>query len=662
MPIGTTNAKINSSVKHYALYRTFERALEQCKYFKLGGPGIIALVTPEGKAADDYKACAVAFLYEGLERDDWDHVGFACIAATDKPQHVKDEFYEKCGKRQRAVLFTETRSLPPIVTVAVDTFIDLQPINENDLREACAQVLKLRMSAKQARQLLSFPPDLMFAALRRNSTAANAIFRLRSVPPSNPEAAPIEEQAPRLEDLHGYGAAKEWGLQLAKDLKAWRCGRLKWSEVDCGLLLAGPPGVGKTIFARALAKTCGVNFVATSIGQWQAKGHLGDLLKAMRADFASAVDKAPSILLIDELDSIGDRSKFSGEYAPYSIQVVNALLEALDGSAKRDGLVIIGATNFPEKIDPAILRPGRLDRHVVIGLPNLVDRVAIIDQMLGEQAVEGIDKLGPPTEAMSGADLDRMVRDAKKRARRENRPVILGDLMSQLPELLKISGAYRHAISIHEAGHAVVGRALGLGVFLGVKVASQINPRLEVQSAGGASFEFPVLEVRNEQRYRDEICLRLAGIAAERSILGSHGDGCGVGPTSDLAIATDLAVQMETKSGMGARLYQFGRGTAWDQFGAQSVPWLFDRVNEILRAEMARANDILAATRALLIAIAKELENKGSVTSERFDELRDELAAEAFTLAIKPVPDVGVQKSNSLMTDPSVSREKEARR
>ena len=95
---------------------------------------------------------------------------------------------------------------------------------------------------------------------------------------------------------------------------------------------------------------------------------------------------------------------------------------------------------------------------------------------------------------------------------------MLADMMSQLPGLLKISGAYRHAISIHEAGHAVVGRALGLGVFLGVRVASQINPRLEVQSAGGASFEFPVLEIRNEQRYRDEICLRLAGIAAERLI------------------------------------------------------------------------------------------------------------------------------------------------
>ncbi|WP_025596098.1 AAA family ATPase [Agrobacterium tumefaciens] len=639
MPISTKNTKIHSSVKHYALYRTFERALDQCRHFKLGGPGIIGLVVPAGTAAVDYKSSAVAFLYEGVEREEWDHLGFACIDLTDKPQRIKDEFDDKCGKRQRAILITETTSLPPVVTVAVDTFIDLEPINEDDLREACSQVLKLRMSAKQARQLLTFPPDLMFAALSRNITATNAIFRLKSVPTDVAEATPIRESPRRLEDLHGYGSAKEWGLQLSGDLEAWRSGRLKWSDVDRGLLLAGPPGVGKTIFARALAETCGVNFVATSVSQWQAKGHLGDLLKAMRADFASAVDKAPSIILIDELDSIGDRSKFTGEYASYSVQVVNALLEALDGTSKRDGLVVIGATNFPERIDPAILRPGRLDRHVVIGLPGVADRVAIVKQMLGEHVVEGLDALGPPTEAMSGADLDRMVHDAKKRARRGNRQVILADFMLQLPDLIKIDGAYRHAISIHEAGHAVVGRTLGHGVFRGVKVAARINPRIEVQSAGGASFEFPVVEFRDEQRCRDEICLRLAGIAAERLVLGSHGDGCGVGPTSDLAIATDVALTMETKSAMGDQLYQFGRETAWDQYGHQSVPWLFDRVNNILREEMARATDIVAAKRPLLIAVANELEEIGSVSPERFVEIRDQVDADAFLTAITRVPD-----------------------
>ncbi|EJC80662.1 ATP-dependent Zn protease [Rhizobium leguminosarum bv. trifolii WSM2297] len=662
MAISTINAKMASSVETFALYRTFERALEQCNDFKLGGPGIVGLVTPEGKAAEDYKACAVAFLYEGVERDDWDNVGYACISATDKPDHVKSEFAGKCWRRNRAIVITETRNLPLLVSVAVDKFIELDTIGEDDLRVACAYVLKLKMTAKQARQLLAFPPDLMFAAIRRNSTAADAIRRLNSVSPTSPAVKPIEESLPRLEELHGYGDAKEWGLQLAKDLAAWKAGILKWSEVDRGLLLSGPPGVGKTIFARALAETCEVNFVATSVVQWQAKGHLGDLLKAMRAEFASAVNKAPCILLLDELDSIGDRNTFTGEHASYSIQIVNALLEALDGSVKRDGLVVIGATNFPGKIDAAIRRPGRLDRHVVIGMPSSADRVAIIGQMLGEHELTDLHTLGPLTEAMAGADLAQMVRDAKKRARREDRRVTLSDLTSQLPELIQITGYYRHTVAIHEAGHTVVGNALGLGMFVGVTVVNQLNPRFELQSAGGARFEFPALHIRNEQRFRDEICLRLAGIAAERLILGSHGDGCGLGPTSDLAIATDLALQMETKTGMGARLYQFGKGTAWDAFGAQSVPWLMDRVDEILRREMARAGDIVAAQRSLLLAVTKELEDTGFVLPDRFDHLRKEFEKGPSVAPIKRVRDPGRRASGTSQGDSRSRSSKEAQR
>ncbi|MBY3328782.1 AAA family ATPase [Rhizobium laguerreae] len=627
MPTGTTNEKINSSINHYTLYRTFERALARCRAFHLGGSGIVVLVTPNRKPAADYKTCAIAYLYQGIERDDWDHVGYACISATDKPERMKSEFYDKCSTRERAIVISETRNLPPVISVTADTFIDLEPINEDDLREACVKVLKLNITAKQASRLLAFPRDLMLAALRRNSSAADTIRRLSSVSSIEPEGKPIEESPPRLENLHGYGAAKEWGLQLAKDLKSWRAGKLKWSDVDRGLLLSGPPGVGKTIFARALAETCGVNFVATSVVQWQAKGHLGDLLKAMRAEFASAIDKAPSILLLDELDSIGDRNTFTGEYASYSIQVVNALLEALDGSANRDGLVVIGATNFPEKIDAAIRRSGRLDRHVKIGMPSSADRIVILAQMLEDPDFPGLGLLGPQTEGMSGADLARMVRDAKKRARREDRDVTVADLISQLPPVIRIEGEYRHAVAVHEAGHTVVGKALGLGHFVGVAVVHQIDPRIEIQSAGGASFEFPTVHIRNEQRYRDEICLRLAGIAAERLILGSHSDGCGIGPTSDLAIATDLALQMETKAGMGARLYHFGKSAGWEDFGAQSAPWLMDRVEGILREEMARAEGIVAAHRPLLMALTRELEEIGAVLPKRLDELRNEVVS-----------------------------------
>lgn len=118
------------------------------------------------------------------------------------------------------------------------------------------------------------------------------------------------KQGPTLEDLHGYGAARDWGLALSADLQAYRSGTLNWTEIDSrGLLLSGPPGVGKTSYVRALARTAKVPLVATSVAEWNSSDHLGGTLRTIREVFASARAKAPAILFIDEVDGISDCSK-----------------------------------------------------------------------------------------------------------------------------------------------------------------------------------------------------------------------------------------------------------------------------------------------------------------------------------------------------------------
>ena len=202
------------------------------------------------------------------------------------------------------------------------------------------------------------------------------------------------EDAPPLEELAGYGTAREEGLAIAEDLRAYKSGRLGWSSVARGMVLAGPPGTGKSLFARALSRSAGVPLVIGSIGAWQSHktGHLGDMLSAMRASFEDARKQAPCILFVDELDSVGDRSRFSEHNRDYSVQVVNAFLEQLDGAVGREGVVVCGATNAPERIDPAVLRPGRMERVVWIGLPQLDDLIAMLRTHLNDVAVTVTDQ------------------------------------------------------------------------------------------------------------------------------------------------------------------------------------------------------------------------------------------------------------------------------
>ncbi len=225
---------------------------------------------------------------------------------------------------------------------------------------------------------------------RSRSSSSSTSFRDRAVKGSGSEIVrPVPKQTiecdpfvPTVERLHGYGEARNWALDLKQDLQLWKEEKIEWSALSTKLLLSGPPGTGKTSFARALSNTLQLPLIATSVSTWLEASYLGDVVRRMKLAFEEAGAHAPAILFIDEIDGIGRRGQGKA-YDDYWNTVVNKALELLDGAVRSSGIVIVGATNHPDVIDPALLRSGRLERHIRIPPPDIDALAGILRHHLG---------------------------------------------------------------------------------------------------------------------------------------------------------------------------------------------------------------------------------------------------------------------------------------
>ncbi|MBO9170021.1 AAA family ATPase [Rhizobium sp. L245/93] len=581
---------------------------------------LAALVIPD---ADDYTLYYQAAHYfleatNGLgEEGNFAKEEVQHVTAKMDAKEIK-KLLNKTAKRS-IILFDSDGQFTNEVRLAADVCAVIPPPPPSYFRAAVFNVLNVSLSWEDASYLTTVPTEHLQLAFLTHRSPKDAVGRLRALPKDDePLEAPSGSGGPTLHELAGYGDAKTWGIELARDLTDWKDGRIAWKDVDRGVLLSGPPGTGKTMFAAALARTCHASIVYYSAAQWQAQGHLGDLLAAMRQAFSSAKASTPCILFIDEIDSFGDRKKLDRFDSDYRRQVVNGFLECLDGGESRDGVVVVGATNDPDYVDPAIKRPSRLGRHIQIQLPHDEDRIAILKHhseidLSGDAHV----KFVRATRGSTGDDIGQIVRDARRLARRHNRPINEKDILATLPEVRDIPHTHLHQAAIHEIGHVIVAVTLDGASVAEIQIDKTAIRGLDQQITGKALIKRSSDRRRDRSYYLDEIAIALGGIAAEELVFGSYSDSASGLNYADLVRATNLATAIEGCLAMGETLV----AEVWSDVRSLEAmrihdPWLCKRVDAILRQQFDRVKVTLGDNQALLNRLAAELLRAGKLEGD----------------------------------------------
>lgn len=614
--------KLHQSFPRFIAYCGIVRACRAIPQFRLQKPVVLGIIVPDGADMGAYQS-GVEYATHGASMlgGGGNHSEVIVRTANFRKRADDGELSKALAKKPRVVVLAENDAcIPDDLRLAADAVIQVDPIQPRHIRAAAKLCLDLTVTSEQAEFIATVPLPVIVSALRRGRPVAKAIEMMKKA--TMPKVRDLS--GPTLDDLHGLGEAGEWGRELATDLVDWKVGKIGWEDVDRGILLSGPPGTGKTTFAGALARTCGVHLVLGSLGRWQSTGHLGDLLKAMRAAFNEARTNAPSIIFIDEIDAVGDREKFSDHNAQYCTEVVAALLECIDGAEGREGVVVVGACNHPHKLDAALVRAGRLDRHVQIPLPDQKGSEGILRWHLQGLLLDtDLSGIAAKTEGWNGASLEQLVRQARRRARRERREMALDDLSAELPSPVPIPPEMRRRAAVHEAGHAIVALLLQSAEIVSVSVESFIVPNDgRFQNGGGVFFRDARIKERTRSELLDGIAVRLGGIAAEEVVLGERSAGGGGGKGSDLHGATLSALTFEASYGLGEGFAYIASDDEDELFHALRLDRLLHaRVDKVLAEQFARAKRIVESHRLEVERIAVALLAKGELSAAELKEL-----------------------------------------
>ena len=449
-------------------------------------------------------------------------------------------------------------------------------------------------------------------------------------------AADDKSQKVTFKDVAGAKEAKEELTEIVDFLRNPKKFLEIGARIPKGILLMGAPGTGKTLLARAVAGEAGVAFFSIS-GSEFVEMFVGVGASRVRDLFKLAKTTAPAIIFIDEIDAVGRvRGTGVGGGNDEREQTLNQILVEMDGFEPNEKVIVMAATNRPDVLDPALLRPGRFDRRVTIDLPDRHDRLEILKIHAREKPLAedvNFEVIAERTPGFSGADLYSLMNEGAILAARENRnKVFQFDLIRSIEKVMLGPERRSHLLgkkekeltAYHEAGHALVASVL--------KYADPVH-KVSIISRGraaGYTLKLPLddrkLQSRNE--FLDDIAVSLGGYVVEKNIFGD----LTTGSSNDLQVSTALARDMVTKYGMSEKIGPvalegmggrplFGTGMDERDYSETVGTQIDGEVSRIMKEAYEITNKIITDHRKVLDAIAIELVDKETIERAEFEKI-----------------------------------------
>ena len=459
----------------------------------------------------------------------------------------------------------------------------------------------------------------------------------------------LSDQAKKVtfDDVAGADEEKEELQEIVEFLRDPQKFSSLGARIPKGVLLVGPPGTGKTLIAKAVAGEAGVHFLSIS-GSDFVELYVGVGASRVRDLFDQAKKEAPAIVFIDEIDAVGrQRGAGLGGGHDEREQTLNQLLVEMDGFGSNEGVIVLAATNRQDILDPALLRPGRFDRQIYVGLPDIKGREAILKVHAKQKPLaEDVDlnQVARSTAGFTGADLENLLNEAALLAAREDqRFITMADLHNAMMKVIAgpekrsrvVTDHARKLTAYHEAGHAVVIHEL--------KTQDPVHQITIVPRgpAGGMTISLPAEDKSylSKKELEERIAVCLGGRVAEQIILGDISTGA----SSDIQKASQISRAMVTKYGMSDKLGTIaygnesdeifiGRSMAQARTYSEEVAGLIDQeVKTIVDQAYQRCEEILSRCRRELEITARYLLDHETMDAEVFAKVFDDPGAEEFS-------------------------------